>query len=417
VRLLGVLAVVILSTKLLGSIAQRLGQSAVLGELLAGVILGTSALGVLDAREPVIQAFSQIGILVLLFQIGLHTDLRSLRQVGGTALMVAGVGVVLPFAGGVVVARAMGAGPAAALIAGAALSATSIGVSARLLSDLGRLRTVEGQVVLGAAIADDVIGLIILSVVSATAVGNHAGALDIAQTSLVAVAFVVAALVFGGMAITPVLRLAERLGFSGALGLLGLAFALLLAGVAEASGSSMVIGAFAGGLVLHRAPQRPEIEVGVSSLGQFFVPMFFAAAGAAVDVRAFASGTVLAMAGALVLVGMAGKIVAGYAPWWFEGNKLLVGVAMVPRGEVGLIVAQVGLASGIVSPSIFAALMMVVAMTTFASAPLLALVARRAPVPNTGEWLGAGGIDDLVAGARQKKPRATVAVQRKTKHE
>jgi Kef-type K+ transport system membrane component KefB len=271
--LLVALAAVILATKLLGEIAQRLGQPAVLGELLAGVLLGGSALHILDPHDPVIHAIAELGVLVLLFQIGLHTDLRSLRKVGGSAAMVAAVGVVAPFAGGYLAFRALGAGTIPSLIAGAALTATSIGISARVLSDLGRLNTPEGQVVLGAAVLDDVIGLIILSVVSGLAAGGAVSMLGIARTSGVAIGFIVVALVVGGLVVPRLFRQLARIRARGSLGLLALAFALTLSWLADSSGSAMIIGAFAAGLILHPTPQREEIEKSMTALGYFFVPI------------------------------------------------------------------------------------------------------------------------------------------------
>jgi Kef-type K+ transport system membrane component KefB len=413
--LLGILAAVIIATKLLAEVAQRLGQPAVLGELLAGVLLGASALGLFDPHDPVLHALADIGVLVLMFQIGLHTDSRSLRRVGGTAMTVAAVGVVLPFAGGVLVARLLGFAPIPSLLAGAALTATSIGISARVLSDVGRLQTAEGQVVLGAAVADDIIGLIILSVVAAVAAGGNISALGVVKLAAVAVGFVVVALAMGSVAIPPFFRVVERIRITGALGLIALAFALLLALLAMASGSAMIIGAFAAGLILHPTPQRHEIERNVTSLGHFFVPIFFASVGASVDLRALATGPALLAGAVLVVVGVLGKVAAGYAPWWFEGNKLLVGVAMVPRGEVGLIFAQMGLASAAISPALFGALMLMVVTTTFVTPPLLLRVAKGRRGPITGEWSGDGGIDDLVAGTRPQPSRKTVAVPKRNK--
>src|SRR5918912_3282193 len=170
-HLLALLVAVILATKALGEVAQRLGQPSVLGELVAGVLLGRSLLGVLDPADPVLTAMAEIGVLVLLFEIGLHTDLESLIEVGSSALTVALVGVALPFVLGYGAAVWLGLNPIPAVVCGAALTATSIGISARVLSDLGQLDTPEGQVVLGAAVLDDVVGLVILSVVAAVAGG------------------------------------------------------------------------------------------------------------------------------------------------------------------------------------------------------------------------------------------------------
>ena len=412
--LLTILAAIIIATKLLGEIAQRFGQPAVLGELLAGVVLGASALNIYDTHDPVLHTFAELGVVVLLFQIGLHTDLKSLRKVGSTALVVAAVGVILPFVGGVLTARALGLGEIAAVIVGAALTATSIGVSARVLSDLDRLQTPEGQVVLGAAVIDDVIGLIVLSVVTGIATGASVSVGGVAKITGAAVGFVLLALVLGSVTIPPLFRVIERIRITGALGLFGLAFAMLLAWVAVRSHSAMIIGAFAAGLILHPTPRRHEIEASVTSLGHFFVPIFFASVGASVDVHALATPTALITGSALVVVGVLGKVAAGYAPRQFDGNNLLIGVAMIPRGEVGLIFAQMGLATGAILPQEFGALMMMVVVTTFITPPLLGRVARRVWHTENFRRPGDGGIDDLVAGTSQSEVRKTVPRQRTT---
>jgi Kef-type K+ transport system membrane component KefB len=403
--LLVALAAVILATKLLGEIAQRLGQPSVLGELLAGVLLGGSALHILDPHDPAIHAIAELGVLVLLFQIGLHTDLRSLRKVGGSAAMVAAVGVVAPFVGGYFAFHALGAGTMPSLIAGAALTATSIGISARVLSDLGRLNTPEGQVVLGAAVLDDVIGLIILSVVSGLAAGGTISMLGIARTSGVAIGFIVVALVVGGLVVPRLFRQLARIRARGSLGLLALAFALTLSWLADSSGSAMIIGAFAAGLILHPTPQRVEIEKSMTALGYFFVPIFFASIGASVELSALATPVALSGGAALIAVGVIGKLIAGYAPWWFDGNKLLIGTAMVPRGEVGLIFAKMGLASGAILPDAFGSLMLMVVVTTFLTPPALKWIVGDT-MRFTGDH-GDGGIDDLVAGESDRLPRQT----------
>ncbi len=403
--LLVALAAIILATKLLGEIAQRLGQPSVLGELLAGVLLGGSALHILDPHDPVIHAMAELGVLVLLFQIGLHTDLRSLRKVGGSAVMVAVVGVAVPFAGGYAAFRMLGLGTISSLVAGAALTATSIGISARVLSDLGRLKTAEGQVVLGAAVLDDVVGLIILSVVSGLVAGGSVSILGVARTSGVAIGFIALALVLGGMVVPRLFRQLARIRTTGALGLLALAFALSLAWLADSSGSAMIIGAFAAGLILHPTPQREEIEKSMTALGYFFVPVFFANIGASVELASLTTPLALTAGGALIVVGVLGKVMAGFAPWWFDGNKLLVGTAMVPRGEVGLIFAQMGLASGAITPEVFGALMLMVVFTTFLTPPALKWIVGDL-LRITGSH-GDSGLDELVSGDSNRTPRQT----------
>lgn len=408
--LLVTLAALILATKLVGELAQRIGQPAVLGELLAGVLLGPSLLRVVAPTDPVLEALAMLGVLILLFEIGLHTDIRSLRDVGKHAAVVALVGVVAPFAGGYIVGIALGFTPLEALVAGAALTATSIGISARVLRDLGRLDTPEGQVVLGAAVLDDLIGLIILSVVTAAVAGAGISAFGIAKSAAVAIGFVAAALAVGSFAVPPIFRIVERLRTTGALGLIALAFAFLLAWAADASGSAMIIGALAAGMVLHRTPQRAMIERSVTQLGYFFVPIFFAVIGAMIDLRALATPSALIAGVALTVVGIAGKLVSGYALRGFDGNRLVVGVAMIPRGEVGLIFAHAGIATGAIAAGQFGAIMLMVIATTLVTPPWLSAVTRTKAtrtVDPTGEGLG-----DLVSGARPMTPRSTQPVKR-----
>ncbi len=397
---LAALIAVLVGAKLLGSFAQRAGQPAVLGELVAGVLLGHSVLGLLDPHQPVIHALAELGVLILLFEIGLHTDVRSLVKVGGSATAVGGVGVVLPFALGYGVSVALGVAMLPAIVCGAALTATSIGISARVLADLGQLDSPEGQVVLGAAVLDDVVGLIILSVVSGLASGGSVSPLEIARITAVAIGFIVLALVVGNFVAPPIVRQVDRFQRTGdVLGPVALAFALLLAWLAERSGSAMIIGAFAAGLVLHGTPQRGAIERSVTTLGHYLVPIFFAVVGASVDVRALASGPILLIGGALIVVGVLGKVAAGYAPWWFRGRKLLIGVAMVPRGEVGLIFAQLGLTTGVLSVKLFSALTLMVMVTTFIAPPLVSrLSAKQEPAEG-----GSRGVTDLVSGVSRER--------------
>ncbi len=371
------IAAALIAAKLLGELARRFGQPSVLGELLAGVLLGGSALGVVDPRDPAMHALGELGLFILLFQIGLHTDVRSLRRVGRSSLLVAITGVVVPFAGGFVVARAFAVATLPAIIAGAALTATSMAISARVLGDKGALHTKEGHVVLGAALADDVIGLIILSVVVTLAAGTSASAFGIAWIAAISIGFIIVALAVGAYAIPPLFRVLDGIRAKGSLGIFGLSFGLLVAAIAMASGTAMIVGAFIAGMILHPTPQRGEIERTTVQVGHFFVPIFFAVIGASVDLSAFTSVPVLGLGAALILVAIAGKMIAGFAAWDFKGNKLLVGVAMIPRGEVGLIFAQMGLSTGIITPQLFGAIMLMVVATTFVTPPLLTAVIRR----------------------------------------
>jgi Kef-type K+ transport system membrane component KefB len=394
------LVAIFVTAKLFGEIAQRVKQPAVLGELIAGILLGGSALGVVDPADPVILTMAEIGVIVLLFEIGLETELASLVRVGSVATTVALAGVVIPFGLGYFAAVLLGLDGVRALVCGAALCATSVGISARVLSELGWLETQEGHVVLGAAVIDDVIGLIILAVIAAIVAGTPLTVGSVARIGGIAIAFVAAAVLIGTVVAGPVFRIIERIRAAGTLGLFGLAFAFLLAWLAERFGSAMIVGAFAAGIVLFRLPQREQIERATTTIGHFFVPIFFASVGAAVNLRALADPHALALGGTLIVCGIVGKLTAGLAPWWFAGQKLLVGVAMVPRGEVGLIFAQMGLAAGAIGAGEYGALMLMVLVTTFVTPPALAGLSRRAGtrVRAGRERAGERGIDDLVAG-------------------
>lgn len=397
VDLLAVLVAIGIGTRVLGIVAQRLGQPAVLGELIAGILLGPSLLGLMDASDPVIGAFAELGVLILLFTIGMETDLKRLARVGGAAGAVALVGVILPFGFGFVVGTWLGLGTMVSVVCGATLTATSVGISARVLTDLGRLKTDEGQIVLGAAVIDDVVGLVILSIVSSLLAGAALTVTGVGTTVALAVGFLVVAVAVGSRTIPPVFRYIDRLEVSGTLGAVALVFAFLLAWLAASSGSAMIIGAFAAGLILHSTPQRTQIERATTSIGHFFVPIFFASVGAAVDVSVFRDMDAMKIGLALFGVGFVGKFLAGYAPFWFRGNKALIGIAMVPRGEVGLIFAQTGVAAGALDSKLFSALTLVVLATTFVAPPLLGRFGR-GDSASDGNARGSGGVDDLVSG-------------------
>jgi Kef-type K+ transport system membrane component KefB len=394
--LLLALAAVLVTAKLLAALAQRIGQPAVLGELLAGVLLGGSMLGLLDPTDPVIHALSELGVIILLFEIGLHTDMRSIAKVLGASTTVAIVGVVLPFAlGYAAVVELGGLDRIPALVCAAALTATSIGISARVLSDIGQLKSPEGQVVLGAAVLDDIVGLIVLSVVSGIVTAGSWSIAGVVQTAAISVGFVVIALTVGRLLARPIFRSLGAIKAPGTLAALALAFALLLSAIAARSGSAMILGAFAAGMVLNTTSARGEIERAATSIGHFLVPVFFASVGAAVELSALAEARTLAVGGMLVVAGVVGKYLAGYAPWWFRGNKSLIGVAMIPRGEVGLIFAQMGLSTRAITPALFSAITLMVLVTTFLAPPLLARIGAR----GIGEPVRDDvGIDDLVAG-------------------
>jgi Kef-type K+ transport system membrane component KefB len=372
-----VLFVILVAAKLLGELAERTGQPAVLGELIAGVLLGVSLLGLVDPSDEVLHLLAELGVILLLFQIGLETRLEKLAAVGSISIVVAVTGVVLPFVLGYFVAVAVGLEAVPALVIGAALTATSVGITARVLADLGRLNGREGQVILGAAIIDDIIGLVILAVVSSIIAGDEITLGGVARLSLVAFGFLAIALALGPFFLGRLFDLIGRHTRADRLGVMGLAAALGLALLAQRLGSASIIGAFAAGVILGRTTHHKSIEQGCVRLGHFVVPIFFVAVGAAVDVRALLQRDAAVLAALLVAAGIVGKIVAGYAAFWFKGNKTLIGVGMIPRGEVGLIFAQTGLAAGALDSARFSAVAAMVLITTLIAPPWLKLISTK----------------------------------------
>lgn len=379
VRLLLVLAAVLLTTRSLSALAERIGQPAILGELVGGILLGASALGILDPNENAIHMLAQLGLLILLFEIGLATDLRALTKVGGTAAVVAVGGVVLPFALGYVALSAFGIGGIAAIVCAATLTATSIAISTRVLAELGFLHTGEGRVVLGAAVLDAIIGLVILSVIATFASGEAITTTGVVRAIAVAFGFVVITLLVGRYVVPPLFRAAKALRLPTTIAVLGMAFAFALAALAGLLGSSVIVGAFVAGVLLNGIQQREDILGFAAPIGSLLTPIFFASVGASIDLRALVEPRTLLITMILLAAGVIGKLIAAYVPVWFKGNKALVGTAMLPRGEIELIVAQTGLAIGALNASLFGAITVMVLLTTLLSPTLIQAVARRDP--------------------------------------
>ena len=386
-QLLGTLAIMLTVARLLGAAARSMGQPPVLGELLAGVLLGASVVGLIDPgshdeKTIVLHFLQEVGVVILLFEIGLETDLDQLLRAGASSTAVAVVGVVLPFVAGYLVCHGFGLKPIVCIVAGAALTATSVGITARVLNDLGRLKEPESQIVLGAAVIDDILGLIILTIIGGLTDPQHPQEPTVGRViwvTVLAFGFLIGALVVGSFVVPPLVRRLHRFALPGMLTTIALLLAFGLAWGAEAAGSASIIGAFAAGLLLRKTPQAHDIAKAIAPVGHAFVPLFFVVVGAAVNVRTFWPGqpggwTTLAVGGSLIAVAVLGKFAAGYAPFWFRGRKAVIGVGMIPRGEVGLIFAQMGYRAGVFSAPneyMFSALTLMVMATTFLAPPLL----------------------------------------------
>ncbi|HEX8170524.1 MAG TPA: cation:proton antiporter [Thermoanaerobaculia bacterium] len=381
---------IFIAAKAFGEIAKRIGQPAVLGELAGGVLIGVSGFHLVDPHDVTIHLLSELGVILLLFLIGLDTDLKKLMEVGGSATAVAIVGVALPLAGGMALGIALGYRLMVALFLGASLTATSVGITARVLSDLGHLKDDESQVILGAAVVDDIIGLVLLTLVGTLAQGGALTFLVVGRVIVVAFGFVLLAIVIGSQLAPMLIRAIDRIDVARGLFFASLVFALLLAYIADRVGSAIIIGSFAAGLVLARTHRGKDIEREVHDVAQFFIPIFFVVVGAAVDLRSInpfdADARRFLLIGlALTLVGIAGKVAAGYVVWRKGLRRTVIGIGMIPRGEVGLIFATIGLTTKLIDSGLYSAVALMVMLTTFITPPLLRrLLVQRTPTKLAG---------------------------------
>ncbi len=373
------LVVILLSAKLLGEFAERLGQPAVLGELLGGVLLGFGLFPFFDPQDPALTLMAEFGVVLLLFQTGIESDLDRLLRFGPASLAVAVVGVALPFALGWAAMTGMEQGGMRAVFVGAAMTATSVGITARVLSDLGRLETPEAQIVLGAAVIDDIIGIVILSAVQGMALSGDFSAGGTLRVGLMAAGFLAAALVIGPAVSTRLVKVVERMRVRGVLIVAAVCFAFAMSLLARAAGTALIVGAFTAGILLARTDRKVDIDGGLKPLADVFVPIFFVMIGAKVQFGVFnplvpGNRPLLLLTLVLIVLAVAGKLASGWAARGQGLNRLGIGVGMIPRGEVGLIFAQIGLSSGVIGPGLYAAIVGMVVATTFVAPPLLKLV-------------------------------------------
>lgn len=400
-------------------ILQRIGQPPVLGELLVGILLGNLALLGIHFFQPIMENeivsfLAELGVVILLFQVGLESSVGQMRQVGPAAILVAVVGVVVPFVLGTYIVGPWllpGLSFNAYLFLGATLTATSVGITARVFRDLGTIHSPESQIVLGAAVIDDVLGLIILAVVTAIVTAGGVSPVEIVWITAKAVAFLAGAIVAGQL-VAPVLGrgLSSIHTGQGMKLTLAIAFCLVMAYLADLIGLAPIIGAFAAGLVLdpvhfrhfadpevvqevrdfaETAPQPQQqtllaiverhadrhVEDLIEPIGAFLVPIFFVLTGMSVRLETLFDAQIIGVALAVTLAAFAGKLVAGLVAG--RVDRAIVGWGMVPRGEVGLIFAATGQSLGIVTDQLFSVIVVVVVLTTLAPPPILTYLSRR----------------------------------------
>jgi Na+:H+ antiporter len=394
------LALVFAAAKLGGEVAERLRQPAVLGELLAGVLLGNLDLvGVGWFRglttDQALNGLAEVGVVLLLFEVGLDSTVGEMRRVGGRAFLVAVLGVVTPWilGYGVGVVLLPSESRYAHLFLGAILTATSVGITARVLRDLGRSQTAEARIILGAAVIDDVLGLVILAVVvsliQAADQGTSVSAGSVLWVLAKAVLFVGGALWLGGKISPQLFGLTARLRGPGALLVTGLVFCFVLSAIAAVVGLAPIVGAYSAGLTLERVHYKPfavrgeqELEELVRPLTSLLAPVFFVTMGLKVQVHGLGDPRHLGLALALIATAILGKQACALAGIGTTLDKLSIGIGMIPRGEVGLIFVNLGLGltvagEPVVDQALFSIIVLMVLVTTVITPPALQWSLRR----------------------------------------
>ena len=371
-KVLLMLFLMLAAAKLMAEVFERLNQPSVVGEILAGVIIGPSLLG-WAAPNEITGTLAEIGVIFLLFTVGLETKPASIFHVGKRAVLVALLGVVTPFVAGLLLMFAWGGSGVESMFLGTAMVATSVGITARVLSDMGVLNALTSRIVLGAAVIDDVLGLMILAVVSSLSSGSL-NYLSIILTGALAVGFTAFVVLVGAPVVKRVaprlenLRVSHSLFISALLTCLGISVAAVYIGVAA------IIGAFLAGMAFAEvAEERPTVHKQMSGVTEFLVPFFLVNIGMQLRLDVFRDLSVVIFAVLVTMVAVITKLVGCGAGAWGLGWKRVgqVGMGMVPRGEVGIVVAQIGIGMAVISDSLFGVVLMMAVATTLIAPPFL----------------------------------------------
>ena len=383
------------AARLAGEIFLRLRQPAIVGEVLAGVLIGPHALGLVGVPDSelinllgdkqaaeatldiVFDVIAGLGVIILLFYVGLETRLDDLAQVWRRASAVGVLGILFPFAFGFAFIWATGRSNLESAFVATTLVATSVGITARVLSDMGAIRSQEARIILGAAVLDDILSLLLLAVVKGFA-GDDLDVSEVGFTALAAVVFVVFAALVGTRVVRRYSIHFERLRLRNAPLLVAIAIMLGFSALAGVVGLAAIIGAFLAGMMLAEADERYNLEQQALPLYELLVPFFFVITGARVELDAFADLEVLGIALAVTSLAILGKVVGGSMAMLGAGRSsaLLVGLGMVPRGEVGLVAASVGAGIGAISSDIFSVVVFMSIATTLIAPPLLQILLR-----------------------------------------
>lgn len=374
-RVLLTLCVMLVSAKLMAELFERLRQPAVAGEILAGVIIGPSLLGWAVPSE-ITGLLAEIGVIFLLFTVGLETKPSAIFRVGKRAAFVALLGVIAPFAGGYLVMQAWGSNTVESLFVGTALVATSVGITARVLSGMGLLDAPTARIILGAAVIDDILGLLVLAVVSSMAAGSI-NYLEILSTAALAIGFTAFVALVGAPVVTRVAPRVERLRSGQGLFIFGLVLCLGLSVVATYIGVAAIIGAFLAGMALAEASEdSPKMHSQISGVTEFLVPFFLVNIGMQLRLDVFRSSSVVALCIVVTFVAVVTKLLGcGLAAGSLGLRRAAqVGMGMVPRGEVGIIVAQIGLSLAVIGAELYGVVLFMAVATTVVAPPFLKLL-------------------------------------------
>jgi Kef-type K+ transport system membrane component KefB len=377
------LFVLLLAAKIGDEIFKRLGQPPIIGEILAGAIVGPAVLGWYEVNSET-TLFAEIGVVLLLFQVGVETRLHDLVKVGPSALAVGALGVALPFAGGFALAGLLGSPLVVAVFLAAALTATSVGITSGVLRDLGALGTQAGRVILGAAVIDDVLAMLILAFASGLAAGS--ASLDrIAVLVVVAVVFIGIVLVGGTRILARRRAILTDPRFAETPFLPGMIIMLGLAALASQIGLAAIIGAFLAGMVVGESSERHALEAEVAPVAAFFTPFFFGFIGAQVDLGGLADLGTLALVAGVTAVAVGTKFIGAFigAIRLGTAEATLIGWGMVPRGEVGIVVAGLGLQIGAIEGQLYTVVVAMAILTTLIVPPFLPALVRRSGARGT----------------------------------
>lgn len=371
------LFVVLLATKIGDEIAKRLRQPGLLGEIVAGVLVGPSVLGFVEPDE-VLEVFAELGVVFLLFWVGLETRLSEMREVGRTAGLVGALGVVLPFAGGLAFGLAIGEDTATSVFIGVALVATSVGITSAVLMELNVLGGRVAKTILGAAVIDDILAMLLLAVAVGLGAEDGIDLGSVATTLVLALGFVAFFALGGTRAMARRPQLLQEPRFSESPLLPAVIICLGLAAFAAHIGLAAIIGAFLAGMIVAETKEQHPIEEEVAPLYAFFAPFFFAFIGTQVDLAELVSGEALALLAAVTALAMATKYAGARlgARGMAAGEGHAVALGMIPRGEVGVIVAGIGAAAGVVDERLFAVIVAMSVLTTLLVPPLLRAALR-----------------------------------------